>query len=194
LGVETATVNPLLDISFADGSTATFTYRFNEEAIATPFRIRPGYAIAVGRYRFEDGEASFATSRARRISLNGGYRFGEFWNGNQQGFTAGGRLRFHAKLATTVHFSRNMVDLPGVTFDTNLLSLRVDGSFTTRMFLNAFIQYNSVNREVLSNVRFNFMHHPLSDLFIVYDETRSSNGTLPPSRALTLKLTHLLSF
>ena len=82
-----------------------------------------------------------------------------------------------------------------MTFDTTLVSLRVDGSFSTRMFLNAFVQYNSVTKQVLTNVRYDFIHHPLSDLYVVFNETRSTGGgSLPPSRSLVVKLTHLFSF
>ncbi len=63
------------------------------------------------------------------------------------------------------------------------------------MFLNAFVQYNSVTRQVISNVRYDFIHHPLSNLVLVYNETRSTgDNLLPPSRALIVKLTQLFSF
>jgi hypothetical protein len=98
-----------------------------------------------------------------------------------------------------VSFTRDNIDLPGTSFSTNLLSLRADSSFTTRMFLNAFIQYNSVTRQLASNIRYQFIHHPLSDFFLVYNDTRfGANGGLatsqPPTRALILKMTHLVSF
>ena len=111
------------------------------------------------------------------------------------------RVRASEKLATTVSFSRDTIDLPGgISFHTDLASLRVDASFSTRMFLNAYVQYNSVTRQWLSNVRFDFIHHPLSDIYIVYNDTRYQNGLEPlrggpvPTRALILKVTHLLSF
>jgi hypothetical protein len=67
------------------------------------------------------------------------------------------------------------------------------------MFLNAFIQYNSVTRQLASNIRYQFIHHPLSDVFLVYNDTRFGTTTalptaVPPSRALILKMTHLVSF
>ncbi len=193
-GVETETWKPTFSVDFQDGSQASFVVRENEEAIAAPFRIRPTYAIPTGRYTFQDAETSFSTSRARRVSLNGNYRFGEFWNGSRTGGTLGVRWRQSAKLAATVSASRDVVDLPGQTFTTDLLQLRLDGSFSTRMFLNAFVQYNNTTREVSSNIRFDFIHHPLSDLFLVYNETRPTVDGLPGSRALILKFTHLFSF
>lgn len=67
---------------------------------------------------------------------------------------------------------RDNVKLPQGSFITNLLRARVNYSFTTSMSLNAFIQYNRDTREVTSNVRFNVIHRPLSDIFIVYNEAR----------------------
>ena len=194
VGVETNTISPTLNIDFADGSLVLLTYRASEEVLTKQFPIRANYSIAPGRYNFQDWSAEFQAGGARLLSPNAGYRRGGFWNGQKQGFIAGARVRISAKLATSLNFSRDLVDLPGQSFSTNLVSLRIDNSFSTRMALNAFIQYNSVRKEIVSNVRFNFIHHPLSDLFIVYNETRPTVGTVSPSRALILKVTHLLSF
>jgi hypothetical protein len=42
-------------------------------------------------------------------------------------------------------------------------------------------------------VRFDFIHHPLSDLFVVYNETRPA-GSATAVSVRVVKLTHLLSF
>ncbi len=193
-GVETTTASPTFNIDFADGANFKLTYRFNQEALSTPFRIRSDYSIPVGQYRFGDGNMDYSSSRARRLSVSGALRFGNFWNGTKSGFSAGGRFRYSAKLASSLNYSHDKVDLPGIRFATNLVQLRLDTSFSTRMFLNAYVQYNSVNREVVSNVRFNVIHHPLSDLFVVFNETRSTAHLAPAARAIILKLTHLVSF
>ena len=192
--LETQTIQTSFFINFTDASQFRFTYRFNEEDITAPFQIQSSYAIAPGRYTFRDGETGFVTDRARRLSVNGTFRFGDFWDGSRIGFTAGGRLRFSERLATTLNYSHDKVELPGEAFTTDLVTVRVDGSFSTRMFLNAFIQYSSQRREVTSNIRFDFIHHPLSDIFLVYNETRPTEGGGPTNRALILKYTHLLSF
>lgn len=192
-GIQTATISPTLSVDFADGASASYRFRRNEEGLAAPFRIRSDYSIPVGRYTFDDHNVEFSGSRARRLSATGAVRFGDFYDGTREGFTLGGRFRFSPKLAVSLSYGRDFVSLPRLDFTTDLFSLRLDQSFSTRMFLNAFIQYNSVTREVISNVRFNVIHHPLSDLFVVYNETRSRSGALP-SRSVVVKLTHLLSF
>ncbi|HEV8394797.1 MAG TPA: DUF5916 domain-containing protein [Vicinamibacterales bacterium] len=193
-GVETATFRPNVTFEFQDGSTVTATVRDNEEANLEPFRVRSNYSIAPGRYTFTDGELSFATSRARALSWTGAYRTGGFWHGTRDGASGGVRVRVNQKVAASATMSRDVVELAGQSFTTDLLQLRLDTSFSTRMFLNAFVQYNGVTRDVSSNVRFDFIHHPLSDLFVVYNETRPTGTFLPPSRSFTVKLTHLLSF
>jgi len=91
-------------------------------------------------------------------------------------------------------YTRNDVQLREGSFTTNLISSRVSYFFSTRMFLSTLIQYNSDRKQVNSNIRFNFIHHPLSDLFLVYNEQRDTSGAGINDRALTLKYTHLFSF
>jgi len=61
------------------------------------------------------------------------------------------------------------------------------------MFLNALIQYNSELKEISSNIRFNWIHKPLSDLFLIYNERRSTTGEVV-ERALIGKLTYAFDF
>ena len=204
IGLETETIAPIVTAEFSDSTNVSFQTTRNVEALTNPFRpqgIPAGQNIPVGKYEFYGSEVQYDPTNSRVVAPTGGFRFGEFYNGDRIGYTAGVRVRASEKLATTVSFSRDMIDLPGgVSFHTDLASLRVDASFSTRMFLNVYVQYNSVTRQWLSNIRFDFIHHPLSDIFIVYNDTRYQNGLEPvrggqvPSRALVLKVTHLLSF
>ena len=57
------------------------------------------------------------------------------------------------------------------------------------MFLNALIQYNSTIGAIESNIRFNFIHRPLSDVFLVYNEVRATTGEVK-ERAFIAKVTY----
>jgi hypothetical protein len=60
--------------------------------------------------------------------------------------------------------------------------------------VDALVQYDPATDLFNSNVRFNLIHHPLSDLFVVWNEQRVVTGDgVPPGRSLTLKLTYMLS-
>ena len=43
-----------------------------------------------------------------------------------------------------------------------------------RAVLNACFQYNADTDQISSNIRFNIIHRPLSDLFLVYDDRRDT--------------------
>ena len=91
-------------------------------------------------------------------------------------------------------YSRNQVRLSNGSFNTNLVGARLLYSFTTRMFLNAFLQYNTDARQFSSNVRFHIIHHPLSDLYVVFNERRDTQTGQVIDRALVLKFAQLFSF
>ena len=56
------------------------------------------------------------------------------------------------------------------------------------------IQYNRDIKKVSSNLRFNFIHRPLSDLFIVYNEQRAVSDQREMDPILSLKYANLLEF
>ena len=67
-------------------------------------------------------------------------------------------------------------------------------AFNANAFLNGLFQYNADRRQVSSNIRFNIIHHPLSDFFIVYNDLRDSQTGQVLERAVILKLTNLFNF
>ncbi len=77
-------------------------------------------------------------------------------------------------------------------FKTALVSMRVNHSFSTRAFLNALIQYNTDARQWSSNTRFNIIHWPLSDFFIVYNERHDATSRDLLDRAVIAKLPYMI--
>jgi hypothetical protein len=55
------------------------------------------------------------------------------------------------------------------------------------------VQYNSDTRQISSNVRFNIIHRPLSDFFIVSNERRDSATRDVLNRAVIAKGTYMVS-
>ena len=64
------------------------------------------------------------------------------------------------------------LDLPQAEFTTTLVNLRTGYSFSTNMFLDTLLQYRNDVKQFSANVRFNLIHRPLSDFFIVYNESQ----------------------
>jgi hypothetical protein len=97
-----------------------------------------------------------------------------------------------------VALQRNDITLPLPMHDfvTNLVTSRIGYAFNTRTFLDTLVQYNTDLKQFSANVRFDLIHRPLSDLFVVYNEQQLTDQTTPVNtgRGLILKYTHMFAF
>jgi hypothetical protein len=62
------------------------------------------------------------------------------------------------------------------------------------MFVNALLQYNTDADQWTSNIRFNVIHRPLSDFFVVYNDRRDRVSGLLIDRAVIAKVTYTMAF
>ena len=98
--------------------------------------------------------------------------------------------------AATLNYNRNDVKMPWGNFLVNLTTLRVDYTFSPRMTIRSLTQYNTSTNEISNNIRFNLIHRPGSDLFVVYNDLRQTG--LPADvfaqkdRQLVVKLNYLI--
>jgi hypothetical protein len=176
---------------FADGGLLSAALSSTSEYLDAPFSIGSNVRVPPGQYRFEGLDVTYASNKSATISGGIGLQAGEFWTGQQRALNGSVRFRVNAHFAASATIGRTVIDLPQGFFTADLLGLRIDASITPRMFLNTFIQYNGETDAWLSNIRFNLIHRPLSDIYVVWNETRLPNGI---QRALLLKFTQLLAF
>ena len=187
--LETRTVVSSVTISFEDSSNLSFRHRANFERLDEPFRIRPGQEIPVGDYWFDEFSASFSSDRSRLLSGSAGVETGGFFDGDKDSYSAGVRFRPNYHFTAELSWDYDDISLPSGDFTTNLVNTRLLYAFNPRTFLNALIQYNSTVGEIESNIRFNFIHRPLSDVFLVYNEVRATTGEVK-ERAFIAKVTY----
>ncbi|TDI45011.1 MAG: hypothetical protein E2P02_08405 [Acidobacteria bacterium] len=163
------------------------------ENLSDPFNIHPTTTIMAGSHDFREHFVRFATDSSRTLSFSGRAASGSFYSGNSFNVNINGALKLGPRLTTEVSWNYNDIDLEEGDFTTNQFASRVKYSFSTTMFLDALVQYNSVVQEWNSNIRFNVIHRPLSDFFLVYNERRDESGRRI-DRALIAKFTYLLDF
>lgn len=184
----------VVEALFQNGAGFEVYYDGFFERLREPFKIRPDVAIPVGDYSYSQWVFQANSDASRMISGDIEYRIGHFYSGDITRLLLSGTFRPSYRLSVVNRYSYNDVRLPEGAFSTHLFRTKLDYYFSTRMFLNAFIQYNSDRRQVTSNIRFNFIHHPLSDLFLVYNEARELSGARLNDRAFTIKYTHMIAF
>ena len=180
-------------IELQNSSTIWMGREARFERLDEPFEIRPGQMIPVGDYDFAEYRVYFGSDKSRMFSVELRAGTGEFWNGDQSSYQTRVLFQPGYQFAADVSWNHSDITLPSGDFETDLLTTRLRYSFSTRMFLNALIQYNSTLKEISSNIRFNWIYQPLSDLFLVYNERRSTNGDVL-ERALVAKFTYLFDF
>jgi hypothetical protein len=126
--------------------------------------------------------------------VSGNTSWGEFWNGHNRSLSSSLDYSPNYRVNIDLSYSRNYVTLPAGEFTTQLVGARVLYGFSPRAFFNAFIQYNADTHQVSSNLRFNFMHHPLSDIYVVYNDRRDTSAGQLVERAFIVKVTNLFNF
>jgi hypothetical protein len=192
-GIETRTEEMNLGIVFENNGSIDYniTQTFDRLVEDTPI-IRA--TVPAGDYSYLAHTAGFSTNQSRKVSGSGNVSWGEFWNGSRRSFGGGLGFTPNYHLSIDMSYSRNAVELPTGSFTTDLVGMRLVYAFTGRASLNAFVQYNADTHQVSSNIRFNFIHHPLSDLYLVYNDRRDTTNRQLMERSFIVKLTNLFDF
>ncbi|MBI4457312.1 MAG: hypothetical protein HY644_15645 [Acidobacteria bacterium] len=181
-----------LQAEFHSGAIFTLTRVLNFERLDAPFPIRRRIHIDPGDYNFNDWLVDFRSNPSARLSGQVRYERGDFWDGERRELQLGLTFRPHYKFSATGRYQRDELRLKQGISTSHLFNMRVHYSFSTRMFLDTLIQYNSDLRRVSSNIRFNLIHRPLSDIFIVHNEQRDAFQGGVADKSLTFKYTHML--
>ena len=185
-------------VFFENGANVEFAVNPRFERIAAPFSVRRDQAFAAGTYGWTEYNLLIETNHSRMASASLDFTTGGFWTGTQRSTKLGIVVRPSYHLSFDTALQRNDIDLPFPmhAFVTNLVTSRVGYAFNTRTFLDTLLQYNTDLRQFSANVRFDLIHRPLSDLFVVYNEQRLTDEPTPvnPGRGLIVKYTHLLAF
>ena len=186
----------MLGTTLRDDSFINVIFQQNLDVVDVPFRIRPDVVIPTGSYRMNEWTLTYNTSPGRRLYQRLSYSPNEFYDGTRRQATAAVGARATSRLSAEVQYNRNDVELPWGSFLINLTTLRVDYTFSPRMTIRSLTQHNSATNEISNNIRYNFIHRPGSDLYIVYNELRQTG--LPTDlfakkdRQLVVKLNYLL--
>jgi hypothetical protein len=192
--LETREGQAALQFSFDDRSSVNLSYTDRFERLSSPFTLS-GTSIAAGDYSFGAGSARYSSSQGKELSGSVNVSGGGYFGGTRFSVGGSGRWQPSAGVTAEVGVSRNNLSVGGNDFSVDVYSGRLKYAVSTRLSFGAFVQVNADTDEMITNLRANFIHAPLSDLFLLYTERRaigSGGGVL--ERFVTLKATRLLIF
>ena len=163
------------------------------ERVFTPFEIVPDIIIPPGTYDHAEAQLVAQTNQGAPLSVELRTIIGGFFGGDRVQLRPTVSMRVGETLTAQLQWDRNDIQLPGGDFVANLGRLRVSYSFTTRMFVQALVQYNDRTDLWSSNVRFGLLSDANSGLFVVYNDIQGLGSARPDGagRTLTLKYSYL---
>ena len=179
---------------FESGERIDISVQNQLERLPQPFRISRDVTLPVGRYDWNEGALTFRTFNGRPLSGQVGMTVGDFYSGTKRSWLAQGEWRPNSNLSLAPSYRFNDVNLVEGSFDTHLVGLRANVSFTTDLLTSAFLQYNSAGELAAVQVRLNYIFRTIDNLFVVYNETRFVDGVFQDeaNRSFVVKTTYSL--
>ena len=162
---------------------------FTTEGVVTPFELSEGVVVQAGTYNHREAQLVCITNPSKpfyaniRSILGGSFGGRRYLNTGIFGMRIGDRFNSEFSLAL------NDVRLPEGEFLAKIFGSRLSYSFTPRINLQSFIQYNSEADLWSMNIRFSVLEQANTGLFLVYNDVYA--GEMVSHRSLTLKYTHV---
>jgi hypothetical protein len=185
-----------------DGGYTEVSVNVKAELLTDTFTLDPHVAIMQPTYyRWTEYQWRFTSDESRPVSVSFTGITGGLWNGSQRTIDASLTVKPSYRLGASVGVQRTSADLPGGAFVRAIWTGRANYSFTTNMFADALLQYDAEQNLLNLNVRLNVIHHPLSNLYLVWNEQRFTTdfplgypgGAPTPGRSVIVKLTQMLA-
>ena len=194
--VETRTYRAGTAVSLRSGGSITASVADRYERLFDDTSIG-GVTVPAGTYEWLEPSLQVRTAGNRPLFLTASFQWGDFFDGTRTSIAGQVTYRPNEHVAVELGAQHNQLELGGSSFTADLFSGGLRYAHDTRTFFLVFAQYNEATEELITNARFNLIHAPLSDVFLVFTERRSLADSAPDAlleRGLTLKVTRLFAF
>jgi hypothetical protein len=186
--------------NFLNTAVATVGYNYNFQHLTNSFnpvndgiykKFLPGEEFA-----WHTGSASFQSNTRSLFNFKMETNYGGFYNGTNLNVNGELNYRYQPYGNISMRFDFNNVRLAEGYGNEKLFLVgpRIDITFTDKIFLTTYIQYNNLIDNVNLNARFQWRYKPASDFYIVYTENYFPDGLASKNKALVFKLNYWLNF
>ncbi len=167
---------------------------FFHEGVQTPFEIVDGVVVPVGHYDYHEVALLFITDQSSPLNFRLNIRSGGLFGGDRLGIEPTIRYRIGETFTSEFSWNHNDIDLgPGKEFKIDVAGLRLSYSFTPKISLQAFVQYDKRAELLATNLRFAWLVSADTGLYVVYNEIDDDSLGAPsrPRRELVVKFSHM---
>ena len=152
-----------------------------------------GDTLASGStYNWNEFSMKYESDARKTLNFTSNIRYGGYYNGNKFSFNGEINYRVQPYVNLSISTTYDKIDLPkpfkSMAF--LLIGPRLDLTFTNKLFLTTFVQYNDQTDNVNLNLRFQWRFAPVSDLFIVYTNNAYPADFRTKDKALVAKISY----
>jgi len=152
-----------------------------------------GDSLLAGKpFDWNEMEISYSSDTRRLFNYQLTMNLGGYYNGTKKGLT--GEMSFRVQpfgsLAMVASYYRIKMPEPYNSAELILIGPRLDLTFTDKIFLTTFVQYNNQIENLNLNIRFQWRYAPVSDFYIVYTENSYPDNWHTKNRALVAKFSY----
>lgn len=199
--VESASVTPAWTMEMKSGRSFTLSVPYTQEDLRSAFTVATGATIPAGTYRYQRVTATYAppSGDLRRAGVSVG--IGPFYDGTARNvsLTPTWVVSRHVELSGLYSVDRIDFARRNEHVTAQVARVRARTSFTASVSFAAFVQYNSLAKQVSSNARLRFNPREGTDFYVVYNDARNTTpGAYAPakfpldSRTLLVKFSRMI--
>ena len=155
--------------------------------------------VEPGRYEYVGFRGNIVTPMSKPIYLMTMTETGQFYDGTRFSvrLQPTWNISRHIELGGTYSFDHVRFKSRGIGMTNHIVGLKALYMLDTKFSINAYLQYNTADHEIISNFRLRYNPKEGNDLYLVFNEGRNTSLTretpnLPvySSRAVMLKYTY----
>lgn len=143
-------------------------------------------------YHYQGYWGEYLSDNRKDLSFRVTLAKGSYFNGKFNVAEGNVNYRIQPYVNLNLAFSYNDIDLPAPFVRTRmwLVSPKVDVTFSEKLFLSTFVQYNEQIENMNLNLRFQWRYKPVSDIFVVYTGNYFTSDFSPRNRAIVVKMSY----
>ena len=143
-------------------------------------------------FSWKTARISFTSDIRKLFNYSLNTAFGGYYTGTRLNLSGAMNYRVqpYGSIGLTMNYNNIQLPLPFNSAGLLLVGPSVDITFTDKLFLTTFVQYNNQIDNLNTNVRFQWHFAPASDLYIVYTANSYTENFTNKNRGLVVKLSY----
>ena len=195
--IETYQITPLYQLTTKKDHAVSFSFPIYYESVINDFDLSPDVTILAGDYNFFDIMFTYASPAGDWLYWEASVSSGKFYDGWKNSFTVSPSLKLGESWNIDLSYDLNQINFPDrdQQFLAHLVGFKVLYMLSTALSASSYLQYNSLIKDYIWNIRFRYNPKEGNDFYIVYnDNINSDREAYEPSLPFSNQRTRLLKY